>query len=59
MFNLSPHIMLLFSSTTILKVPFNESMTFVTVFMIIEIIFLVYRIKRFEKKSVSLVLKGE
>ncbi len=58
-FNLSPHIILLLSAVGILKIPFNEAALFVAVFMAIEIIFLVYLIKKFEKNAVSMVLKGE
>ena len=58
-FNLSPHIILLISAVGILKVPLIEAVLFVSVFMVIEILFLVYRIKKFEKNSVSTVLKGE
>lgn len=58
-FNLSPHIILLLSAVGILKVPFKEAALFVAVFMAIEIIFLVYLIKKFEKNAVSTVLKGE
>jgi len=41
-FNLSPHIILLLSAVGILKIPFNEAVLFVAVFMAIRIIFLVY-----------------
>ncbi len=58
-FNLSPHIILLLSAVGILKIPFNEAALFVAVFMAIEIIFMVYLIKKFEKNAVSMVLKGE
>jgi len=39
---MSPHIILLLSAVGILKIPFNEAVLFVAVFMAIRIIFLVY-----------------
>lgn len=57
--NLTPNVILLILALGVLKIPFTKAFLFTITFMIIEIIFILYRIKNFEKNNISIVLKGE
>ena len=57
--NLTPNVILLILALGVLKIPFIKAFLFTITFMIIEIIFILYRIKNFEKNNISIVLKGE
>ncbi|MDU1412079.1 MAG: DUF1430 domain-containing protein [Clostridium sp.] len=57
--NLTPNVILLILALGVLKIPFTKAFLFTITFMIIEIIFILFRIKNFEKNNISIVLKGE
>ncbi len=57
--NLAPHAFLFMISILFLSIPTKIIFTFCATFMIIEILFMMYMIKKFERNTVIVVLKGE
>ncbi|GEM_PF-875381 len=57
--NLAPHAFLFMISVIFLSIPINLIFNFCATFMVIELLFMIYMIKKFEKNTVIVVLKGE
>ena len=57
--NLAPHAFLFMISILFLSIPTKLIFTFCVTFMLIEFLFMVYMIKKFERNTVIVVLKGE
>lgn len=57
--NLAPHAFLFMISVIFLSIPINLIFNFCAIFMGIELLFMIYMIKKFERSTVIVVLKGE
>lgn len=57
--NLAPHVFLFMISVLFLSIPIKLILTFCAAFMLIEFLYMVYMIKKFERNTVVVVLKGE
>lgn len=57
--NMAPHAFLFMISVLFLSIPTKLIFTFCAIFMLIELLFMVYMIKKFQRNTVIVVLKGE